>query len=194
MFIAFEGPDKTGKSTSAAHLSHDGRAIYNVTTDKHKMLKRFMGDMTDLVVAYDRIDWLTHMVYRLALPGHEWNDERPRTVFPMPDTHLVFKLHDPFVAEAIDDELYVTGKVAAANRMYRAQASFLTRLNEDMDYSLFKTISMVEVYNDLKTGQFYQSLVAYSSPVTEANEALSRKVDNDDKLLALLRDEDQQRL
>ena len=39
MFIAFEGPDNTGKSTSAANLASDGVAVYNATKGLHRQLQ-----------------------------------------------------------------------------------------------------------------------------------------------------------
>jgi len=194
MFIAFEGPDKTGKSTSAASLSHDGTSIYNITKRRHEIMGLFEAEVPDLVVAYDRIDWLTHMVYRLAMPDRDWNDDRPRTVFAMPDTHLVFKLHEPKLVKGISDELYSTGGLAPVNDMYFYHADFLAKLNEERDYALFKTVSLMLVSNDVKAGTFDQQLVAFSSPVTDWAPVYSKTIRTDEDLLKLLRYEDQHRL
>lgn len=194
MFIAFEGPDNTGKSTSANTLAWDGEAIYNATKDIHAANQESFGGTGELVVTYDRIDWFSHMVYRLALPDHEWNDERPRTVFAMPDTHLVVKLHHPQFAELIQDELYESGKVAEVNPLYYYFADFLTGLNRERGYALFKTVSMVEVINDPRNGLFSQRLVSFDSPVTTWHEAGGFNVDSDEKLLGLLRNEDHVRV
>lgn len=192
MFIAFEGPDNTGKSTSAANLSSDRAGLYNVTKLSHGAMQRF-GTEPSMVVAYDRIDWFSHMVYRLALPDHEWNDERPRTVFAMPDTHLVIKLHHPQLAELIADELYETGTLAKVNPLYYYFSDFFMHLNENRDYALFKTVSMMEVLNDPRHGTFSQRLVAFSSPVMGWAD-ITEEINSDESLLELLRHEDQQRL
>jgi hypothetical protein len=190
VFIAFEGPDNTGKSTSAANLAHDGKAIYNATKKQHEAEPQ---PEETLVVTYDRIDWFTHMVYRLSLPERDWNDERPRTVFAMPDTHLVIKLHHPDLAQLISDELYSTGTLARVNPMYYYFADFFMGLNEERDYALFRTVSIMEVSNDPRDGSFSQRLVSFSSPAITWEEGLSEQVTSDESLLELLRNEEQQR-
>jgi len=194
MFIAFEGPDNTGKSTSAANLATDGVALYNATKSMHDANRKVFSD--DLPVTYDRIDWFSHMVYRLALPEHEWNDERPRTVFAMPDTHLVVKLHHPQFVELIEDELYESKTVSRVNPMYWYFADFFRALNEQQEFALFKTVSIIEVVNDPRNpGTFSQQLKVFSSPVTGMEEVQSqaRRVVDDESLLDLLRYDDQQR-
>jgi len=190
MFIAFEGPDNVGKSTSAAQLATDGKAVYNVTKDIHRTFQQGVHLEPDLVITYDRIDWFSHMVYRLSLPDHEWNDSRVRTVFAMPDTHLVVKLHRPDMAETISDELYATGTLAEVNPMYYYFADFLMQLNRQREYALFKTVSLVEVYNDQK-GTFRQRLAAFDSPVAEY--FTEEDGSSDAKLLELLRHEEHRR-
>jgi len=194
MFIAFEGPDNTGKSTSAANLSHDKVARYNATKDMHDSMQKDIANEQDLVVAYDRIDWFSHMVYRLALPGHEWNDARPRTVFSMPDTHLVVKIHHPALAGLISDELYTTGALAEVNPVYQSFAEFFMNLNRSRGYSMFKTVSIMEIANDPTDGSFYQRLVSFDSPVFQYGSVAERMVTNDETLLDLLRYEEQRRV
>lgn len=191
MFIAFDGPDKTGKSTSAAALAASGKAIYNVTKETHAVQQQLHQEAPELPITYDRIDWFTHMVYRLALPGHEWNDPRVRTVFAMPDTHLVVKLHRPDYAERIDDELYETGKLAQVNPMYFYFADFLMGLNKAREYSLFKSVSLVEVVNDPDSEAFSQQLVAHDSPAFEWGTSYEKLVNSDETLLEMLRYVDQ---
>lgn len=198
MFIAFDGPDNTGKSTTAANLASDGVAIYNVTKDLHRIQQEAIGQQPDDVITYDRIDWFTHMVYRLSMPDRDWNDDRPRTVFAMPDTHLVIKLHRPDLAPMIDDELYERGKLALVNPMYFYFADFLSGLNRARDYALFKTVSIMEVSNDPRDGSFSQRLMAFDSPVTEFGPGgypgvFGRLVESDEDLLEWLRYEESQR-
>lgn len=194
MFIAFEGPDNVGKSTSAAKLAHDGIALYNATKEMHERQREEVALYADYVpVTYDRIDWFSHMVYRLALPDHEWNDERPRTVFAMPDTHLVVKIHHPQFAELIEDELYESGKVAQVNPVYYYFADFFLNLNKRMDYGLFKTVSIVEVLNDPRNGTFSQEVRVFDSPATYLGD-YQGPVDTDEGLLGLLRYDEQHRL
>ncbi|QZD98634.1 thymidylate kinase [Microbacterium phage Jemerald] len=193
MLIAFEGPDEVGKSTSAKALTSFDSPIYNATKTNHRLAQQAIGGAHDLVQTFDRIDWLSHMVYRLALPAHEWNDDRPRTVFAMPDTHLVLKMHRPgSIIEAADEPGYSPDKVAAANEMYYYQIDFLMNLNRVKDYSLFKTVSIIEVTNDQKNGTFSQHLVAFDSPTNgwSRDVLLHRLVDSDLSLLDFLRGED----
>lgn len=191
MIIAFEGPDKAGKSTSATALDHKHEPHYNMTKASHALCKLAEEREAGLVHTFDRIDWMTHMVYRLALPGYEWNDERPRTVFAAPDTHLVFKVHAPAMAARIDDELYKGDKVQQVNSLYWHYAEHMIELNENRDFSLFKTVTILEVFNDPQEGTFSQRIVDYSSPVTGLG--ATRPMD-DAALLAMLSYEDQQRL
>lgn len=193
MLIAFEGPDEVGKSTSAKALTAFDSPIYNATKTNHKLAQAALGGDDSLVQTFDRIDWLSHMVYRLALPDHEWNDDRPRTVFAMPDTHLVLKMHQPgSIIEAPDEPGYNPDKVAAANEMYYYQVDFLMALNRLKDYALFKTVSIIEVVNNQREGTFSQRLVAFDSPTDgfTRDMLLHRLVDSDESLLEFLREED----
>ena len=136
---------------------------------------------------FDRIDWFTHMVYRLALPGYEWNDERPRTVFTAPDVHLVFKLHrrDTLLPK---DELYEDDQLVKVNNMYYSMLSWLSDLNAELDFSLFKTISLMEID---RTDGFSQQLRFMHSPNKLYHEdADVAHVDSTAKLHKLLQQED----
>lgn len=160
MLIAFEGPDKTGKSTSATELTYSNLPTYNMTYEKYKWIRKNIQHEFTITHCFDRIDWFTHMVYRLALPGYEWNDERPRTVFAAGDVHLVFKLHKPGTI-SVKDSLYEDDQLSKVNDMYYQLAKWMVDLNEYVDFSLFKTISIMEV--DTSNG-FDQELVLCSSP------------------------------
>ena len=197
MFIAFEGPDEVGKSTSARALSYDGQPIYNATKQNHAEAAASMVEgASSLVQTFDRIDWLSHMVYRLAMPTRDWNDDRLRTVFAMPDTHLVLKMHRPDMAGFIDavGEGYETGSLSKVNEMYYHQIDFLMRLNSHNEYSWFRTVSIMEVVNNSDAGIFRQRLVAFDSPAIGWGTASRFNVNGDQKLLELLRYEEQQRL
>lgn len=195
MLIAFEGPDNVGKSTSASALTSFDSHIYNATKANHRRAQVAMGDEADsLVQTFDRVDWFTHMVYRLAFPKRDWNDDRPRTVFAMPDTHFVLKMHHPVLVDLIEDidDGIEKGKLGAANEMYFYQFDFLMGLNRMKDYELFKTMSIVEVANDPRDGTFSQKLVAFDSPTNgwSRDMLLHRLVDSDQSLLEFLREED----
>ncbi len=194
MFIAFEGPDKAGKSTSAANLATDQVALYNVTKEMHRIHQEAINPEPDLVITYDRIDWLTHMVYRLAMPTRDWNDDRPRTVFAMPDTHLVLKLHHPVMVDLIEDELYAAGRLAPVNELYYQQFTFLADGNKHRGYDWFKSVSMIEVANDPRDGSFSQKLVFHDNAVYAGTymETLARAVTTDEDLLEFLREQDAQ--
>lgn len=192
MFIAFEGPDNVGKSTSAARLDMSGQAsAYNITKALHA--EHVKEAEPDSVVCYDRIDWFTHMVYRLALPDRDWNDDRPRTVFAMPDTHLVVKLHHPQLADFTADEVVDT-PIGLVNPTYFYFADFFTGLNEERDFALFKSITLIEVVNTKE--DYSQRVASFSSPVTDWAwvEARYGKSITDMDLLELLNHEDSQRI
>ena len=191
MIIAFEGPDKTGKSTSATDLGCDGGTQYNMTKTNYEQAVAADQSEKGVVRTFDRIDWLTHMVYRLAMPTKEWNDERVRTVFGAPDAHLVFKLHHPNLAAEISDELYVTGDLVSVNEAYFNIATTLMMLNQQQHYNLFKTISILEVVNDPKDGSFSQSLIDFSSPQSKWYSTAAKLVNSNDTLLEFLQYEDQ---
>jgi hypothetical protein len=189
MFIAFEGPDEVGKSTSAQALAYDGVPIYNITKKEHEAIPRDAAHSHDLVITYDRIDWLTHMVYRLALPDRDWGDDRPRTVFAMPDTHLVLKMHHPERAKEIEafGEGYAPGRIQDVNFMYFHQIDFLSKLNQAKDYALFRSVSIVEVWHDQKQGIFEQRLVSFNSAAFSHYQSVGMGlVDSDERLLEFL--------
>jgi hypothetical protein len=193
MFIAFEGPDNVGKSTSAKELDSYDEPSYNITKGVHDRYRELMEP--SLVHTYDRIDWFSHMVYRLALPDREWNDERVRTVFAMPDTHLVIKLHSTETADFTADEVVDT-PIVQVNPVYWLFADSLIRLNAFKDYALFKSISIMEVVN---TPEGYsQKLVVHDNPnlsyVTADVDTLGRMVTNNNDLLAFLQDVEQRTL
>lgn len=157
-YLAFEGPDKTGKSTDCNTIGT--AAFYNATKqlheENHHKYKNKVG-----IVCYDRIDWLTHMVYRLAMPDHEWNDERVRTVFAMPDTHLIIKVHSVSTVGLIQDELGYAS-LAEVNDGYCSMYEYLTEMNSRQNNNLFASISLVEVTHNQKTKSFHEVLLESS--------------------------------
>lgn len=190
MFIAFEGPDNVGKSTSAANLAHDGVALYNATKEMHQRQQEEQRIYPEYVpITYDRIDWFSHMVYRLALPDRDWNDDRPRTVFAMPDTHLVVKLHRPDLADFTADEV-VNTPIVKVNPMYYYFADFFMNLNHARNFELFRSVSILVVAN---TGEGYsQRMAAFSSRTLDESSARAQLVNSDESLLELLHHVEQQ--
>jgi len=189
MLVAFEGADNTGKSTSAIDLSSSDMAIYNATVDNYPEAQQLVEGSRNLTQCFDRIDWFSHMVYRLALPGTNWADDRQRTVFAMPDTHLVIKLHRPDLANFVADEVVHT-PIARVNPMYAHFAEFFIDLNTSRDYELFKSISVVEVSNDPVSGVFSQRLVQHSSRHLDVRGAPNFGIGSDRQLLQFIRAED----
>ena len=190
MLIAFEGPDNVGKSTSAANLSHNGAPIYNATPDNYRAARDETAGEQGLVQTFDRVDWFSHLVYRLALPDREWNDARVRTVFGMPDAHLVVKLHKPEFADFTADEVVDT-PVGRVNPVYWMMTDSLMRLNAFQQYDIFKSISIIEVVNN--GGEYSQQLVSHDNPSWEGYgmNILTRMVNSDGDLLNFLQDVDQ---
>ena len=196
MFIAFEGPDNAGKSTAAAALDCAGQPDYNATKKMHAQnVADWNGDASSdpMPHTYDRIDWLTHLVYRLAYPTRDWDDDRPRTVFAMPDTHLVLKLHHPVMVDLIEDldDGIPAGKLAAVNEMYYHYINFLMELNKVKEYALFKSITIVEVANNPQDGSYTQSVIDHDSPAFDFGTAAAKVVRTDEDLLEFLRYVDQ---
>jgi hypothetical protein len=193
MFIAFEGPDNVGKSTAARELDAAAQPDYQITREVHLQNVADQEPGTLMPTCYDRIDWFSHMVYRLALPDRDWNDDRPRTVFAMPETHLVIRLHHPDFADFKADEVVDT-PIAKVNPMYYWFGDHFMALNKQLDYSLFRTVSFVEVKHNQETGEFSQTLAMYDSPVIAWDDALSRVIDSNMALLDLLQEDERQRL
>lgn len=196
MIIAFEGPDNVGKTYSAKALDHQGIARYNMTKTMYEQAQMFHRMQKGLVTAFDRIDWLTHMTYRLALPGHEWNDPRVRTVFAAPDTHLVFKLHSQETVPASDaEEGYAEGVPMQVNDMYGHIAHMVMQLNEVRNFSLFKTVTIMEVSHrtDEDHAGFYQRVTEFSSPLYPWGSRHAKLVRDEDSLLELLLHEEANR-
>lgn len=194
MFIVFEGPDNVGKSTSALELDAAGQPGYNVTKAMHAehVAYREGQPLSERLLpqTYDRIDWFSHMVYRLALPDRDWNDDRPRTVFGMPDAHLVVKLHKPELADFTADEVVDT-PIARVNPVYWMMTDSLMRLNAFQNYDLFKSISIIEVEN---TAEGYsQQMVAHDNPAWEGYgmDVLGRMITTNQDLLNFLQDVEQ---
>lgn len=195
MLIAFEGPDNVGKSTSASALTSFDSHIYNATKSNYRRAITALGGDRSLTQTFDRIDWFTHMVYRLAYPERDWNDDRPRTVFAMPDTHFVLKMHSALTVSLIEDlgDGIEKGKLAAANEMYYYQFDFLTQLNRYKGYSLFKTMSIMEVTSDPESDNFTQRMVAFDSPTNGwSRDMLLHRVapETNEDLLKFLHEED----
>lgn len=196
MLIAFEGPDNTGKSHSAAELTSFDAPTYNATKESHASLSQAVFSEKGIVGTFDRIDWLTHMAYRLALPDHEWNDARVRTVFAMPDTHLVFKLHHALSVPASDaEEGYGDGVPLSVNDMYTHLSYMIMQLNEVRNYSLFKTVTIMEVSNNTDPDHegFYQRIKEFSSPLYPWGSIETRLVKDNATLLELLLHEEARR-
>lgn len=193
MLIAFEGPDNVGKSHSAIEISAFP-PIYNATKENYSAAQLLVSAQKGTVQCFDRIDWLTHMAYRLALPDHEWNDPRVRTVFAMPDTHLVFKLHHLSTVPASDaEEGYAEGVPMNVNDMYTHLSHMIMQLNEVRNYSLFKTVTIMEVSKDDLTGEFHQRVKEFSSPLYPWGAIETRLVKDNTTLLELLLREEARR-
>lgn len=189
MIIAFEGPDKVGKSTTADTLSSIGESVYNLTEAEYRDIQGIEGT----VETVDRVSWITHMVYRLALPHFEWDSHTEGyPVFSMPDTHLVFKTHDvtfSYLDKVPADVLYTSQESKDINKFYHIYAGQLMRMNEMLNFSLFKSISLVEVKNN---GERYSQAVSMvSSRDFSAQGKNTAHIDSDLRLLKLLQEIDQ---
>lgn len=188
MIIAFEGPDKVGKSTVARELSTAGTPIYNMTVHDYHDVVGSLQEKPDQIYCFDRIDWLTHLVYRLSMPSYEWNDDRVRRVFPAPETHLVIMTHKSSRAGKIQDELYAPGDLVVVNYGYQVISEMLLRMNGlDSDVQIFKSITMVEV--DVDDDYDYKVLSSYTRGVVPRD--WKRSVRNPATLLEYLQKVDE---
>jgi hypothetical protein len=112
----------------------------------------------------------------------------------MPDTHLVVKIHAAETVRGIKDELYDAGSpLAAVNDMYYYQTLFLIEMNKRTDYSLFRTISLVEVHSDIDNKVFAQRWLKLDSPIIDETE-VDAAFYTDDYLMTVLREEERQRI
>ena len=163
MLIVFEGPDKAGKSTWAQQLDSFAAPRYNLKKGEYGRIKH-----AECVVAVDRLAWLTHSVYRLALPEYEWNDRAVRTVFAMPDAHLVFMVPaDPHLNTT--DELYSKEQSIRIQEAYREWCWMSFRLNSLQNGGLFRTISLVEVKAGGTSGRKYELFALNSRQLSGDN-------------------------
>lgn len=165
MLIVFEGPDKAGKSTWAMQLDSVAAPRYNLKKGEYGRIKH-----AGHVVAVDRLAWLTHSAYRLALPEYEWNDRAVRTVFAMPDAHLVFMVPaDPHLNTA--DELYDREQSTRVQEAYREWCWMLFRLNNLQNGGLFRTISLVEARAGGTSGRVYEHFALNSAGLSATEQS-----------------------
>lgn len=184
MFIALEGADNVGK-TSMVNLTSSSCTAHSVTKETHLSFTESAD--SHVPVMYDRIDWMTHMIYRLAMPHHEWNDPRVRTVFSMPNTHLIVKIHDSEECmRNLTDELYDIS-VSDVNNAYDLFVNrFLIPFNNFMDFELFKSITVVKVHNDPVNRVFYQYISRICSPLEETLYKDKERIVNNDEIIWIL--------
>lgn len=188
MIIIFEGPDKVGKTTMAHQLSTVRTSIYNMTVHDYHDVVGSLQEKPDQIYCFDRIDWLTHLVYRLSMPNYEWNDDRVRRVFPAPKAHLVIMMHKPSRAGKVQDELYNPGDLVVVNYGYQVVSEMLLRMNGlDSDVQLFKSITTVEV--DVEDDHSLHVLSSYTRGVILRD--WKRSVRNPDTLLEYLQKVDE---
>lgn len=182
MLIAFEGPDNLGKTYAAEKLS-GGNVINYVEPESYKFAQQTEATEKGLVQCFDGVSWISHAAYHLAMPRTHCGDPA-QIVFPMPDTHLVFKVHE-------GDQV----ALARINTTYVHQAKHLMALNEALEYSLFKTISIIGVSAvDVHSGLRKQAILEFSSPLHPWFGSTSTRLVTDDmSLLDLLMVEEARR-
>lgn len=185
MLIVFEGPDKAGKSTWAQQLDSATDPRYNLKKGEYGRIKH-----AGCVVAVDRLAWLTHSAYRLALPEYEWNDRAVRTVFAMPDAHLVIMVPNDSRLNT-RDELYTSQQSARIHEAYREWCWMLFRLNNLQNGGLFRTISLVEVKAGGTSGRVYEHFALNSaglSPTEQSCTGFNLGVTSPTTLLEMLKE------
>lgn len=165
MLIAFEGPDKAGKSTWARELSGSNKPFYSLKKSRYELLNH-----DDDVVTVDRLAWLTHSAYRLALPEYEWNDREVRTVFAMPDAHLVFMVPDDPLLDTTD-KLYTKQQSYRVQEAYREWCWLLFRLNNLQNGALFRTISLLEIRAGGINGRIYKHFAINYSGLSDSEKS-----------------------
>ncbi|QXO14519.1 AAA-ATPase [Microbacterium phage Jenos] len=186
MLIVFEGPDEVGKTTLSTELSHNHKPVYNATKENYAAVLADLADEPEVVQTFDRIDWLTHMMYRLAMPDKEWNDARVRTVFSMPEAHLVLSVHRPDLVPTAEGENYTDVHESRVNHAYYHFLDTLAGLNHAWGYTMFKTVSAFEVSRD-EQGNFQRELKVFSAPGFPWGSSYEKLVNDGPSLLELLR-------
>lgn len=129
MIVAFEGPDGAGKTTLAHKISY--HYYYNLLAKDYPKVLAKKG-----ITGIDRVAWITHYVYRLSLPYYEWHDPLIRTVFSMPEAHLVFLFSSSFPK----DDMYTKEEYDLICRTYSEICSFFGSLMLH-PYAPFRSIS-----------------------------------------------------
>ncbi|WNT45216.1 thymidylate kinase [Microbacterium phage Blage] len=186
MLIAFEGPDEVGKTTLSTELSHNHSPIYNATKENYAAVLADLAGEPEVVQTFDRIDWMTHMMYRLAMPDKEWNDARVRTVFAMPETHLVLSVHQPNLVPEAEGENYTEQHSSKVNQAYYHFLDILAGLNKSWDYSLWKSVTAFEVTHN-PDGSFDRQLRVFDAPGFPWGSQYETLVHDSPSLLELLR-------
>lgn len=155
MLVVFEGPDKTGKSTSARELASGVEPVYGLTRD---IYERALSEVdTSAIATFDRLEWITQYAYRLTMPYRDWAGTTPQFPFPLPKAHLIIKCHTRQSAAQVRDEFgYPALEMQRLNLLYRVLAESLLDLNRSVCFSLFKSVSLVSVENT--RGRWSESL------------------------------------
>lgn len=180
MIIAFEGSDKRGIKASAANIGHlAGYESFAMTKESHAKIAELFETEKGLVHAFDGVSWVSEMASGLdaALSGNvagptDW-------AFLTPDTHLVVRQFD--YSSAPDN-------LKSLNEVYQHVTWLLIDLNEQRNFEMFKTVTLLNVddFGDIR-------VTAFSSPVYDRNSIAKRLVHDDDSLLELLQHEESNR-
>lgn len=165
MLIAFEGADNVGRSSAADKLS-GGHAIKYADKESYEEAQELAKTTKGITQCFDRIGWLSHLVYSMALPEFQEQYLPKFGVFAMPDVHLVFKIYKPGYEPMLEPgDGLESDTPAIVNQTYRSFAHTFMALNEARGYSLFKTVSIMEVFTEPLSGAVQQKLVEYSTPL-----------------------------
>lgn len=155
MLVAFEGPTNVGKTFAADKLS-GGQSIRGADRAMYKSAQELVKKHPGTVMCFDEVAWFSYLTRSLAWPaGHDYPIS---PVFAMPDTHLVFKLYKHGLAPE-------GSALEALNQVYTNTAHSLMALNESREYTLFKSVTIMEVSTSPLDGGRQQEVMEFSSPL-----------------------------
>lgn len=193
MLIAFEGPAGVGKTFAANKLSGNN-AIPNAIEPVYKTAQELAETEKGIAQCFDRVNWISRLIDRATFPN-EPAQFIETSVFAMPDTHLVFKIFKRGY-EFSDSSSGTLSREDAImlNDVYRLMANSILSLNELQNYSLFKSVTIMEVYTSPLGTKSSQRVIEYSSPLHPWWGTSRTKLVHDDlSLLDLLLVEDASR-
>ncbi len=182
MLIAFEGPHHQANTVSANRLS-GGQSVSKAVPRTYVGAQQIEEHDKGLVQCFDGINWVSGLANAMTSSDSDNLVSVPYQMFSMPDTHLVFQLTRR--NQAGDTPL---------NQVYTNLAHTFMALNESQDYTLFKSVTIVEYLTDPLNQAPRMEVAEFSSPLQSSwrTSIQARLVHDDLSLFDMLAFEDAQ--